>query len=114
MASDFMHFGMSYRDTDGVTGRLECTPDNTELYYHSPQWKEVDHLFIRINPDDKIIGAFVWRHILGEDVFEKLGRTIIASQNFSFHYRPYPAEADLEQYEHAVGGIPDELPDDFS
>jgi len=37
----------------------------------------------------------------------------VDSTNYPHHYRPYPAEGDLEQYEQDAVGVPDTLPEDF-
>ena len=113
MGSEFNYFAIPYMTPEGDSGIMDCTPDNTELFRHSEQWKEVDHVFIRVDPVDRRLGAFVWRHVLGEEEFDDLSTKMVDSTNYPHHYRPYPAEGDLEQYEQDAVGVPDTLPEDF-
>lgn len=79
---------------------FKCTGDNTELYIHSPQFKEVDHVFYRYDTQDRRLGGFVFRHILGEEEFEKIRQYIYDTGAYQITYRPEPTESDFEQYLH--------------
>jgi len=93
---------------------FECTPDNTELYLHHPQYEDVDHIFHRIDDNDRRLGAFVWRHVLGEDAFEEHCAMMTGSMNWTVIYRPEPLESDLAQFSKDFLDVPDELPDDWA
>lgn len=110
--SDFRHFVLR-ANTDQGLREFECTPDNTELYIHHPQYKDVDHIFHRIDDSDRRLGGFVWRHILGEEAFNEHTNRMIQSMNWCVFFRPEPTEVDMAQFTHDFVGIPDELPDDF-
>lgn len=77
-----------------------CTGDNTELYVHAPQFKEVDHLFHRYDPEDRRLGGFVFRHILGDDEFERIRQYIFNTGAYPITYRPEPTETDFAEYLH--------------
>lgn len=109
---DFNRFTIRGRTEDGIR-EFECTPENTELYLHHPRWQEVDHIFHRIDDADRRLGAFVWRHVLGEELFEQHAQLMTGSMNFIVSYRPTPTESDLEQFSKDVTDIPNELPDDW-
>lgn len=109
---NFNHFTLRGNTECGVR-EFDCTPDNTELYLHHPNWEDVDHIFHRIDDSDRRLGAFVWRHVLGEEAFEEHCNLMTGSMNWIVHYRPEPIENDLSQFEHDYMDIPDELPDDF-
>ncbi len=101
--------------TENGAERLTCTPENTELYIHHPdKWKDVDHLFYRLDPEsDRRLGGFVWRHILGDEEFEALGTRMSQSLNWMIVYRPEPTETDMNEYLKEAVDVPDSLPDDF-
>ena len=77
---------------------LYCDGSNTELYIHSDQYKEVDHIFNRIDHTDRRLGAFIWRHILGEENFNNIAMYMHNSGEFAITYKPEPSEADFEQF----------------
>ena len=77
-----------------------CTGDNSELYHHKPQYREVDHVFVRIEETNRRLGGFVWRNILGEEEFERISQFMYQSGEYPIHYRPEPTESDFEQYLH--------------
>ena len=84
---------------DGEQVVMHCNPDNTELYIHSPQWQEVDHIFYRLPSDpERRLGAFLWRAVLGTEYFDSVTSDLWASGDYDIHYRPQPTEADIEQY----------------
>lgn len=98
---------------DGEPVAMHCTPDNSELYIHSDQWKDVDHIFYRLPSDpERKLGAFLWRSVLGTEFFDSIGADIWASGDYQVHYRPQPTETDIEQYldfagRDLDGGLPD-------
>ena len=77
---------------------LYCDGDNTELYIHSDQYKEVDHIFNRIDQRDRRLGAFIWRHILGDENFNNIAMYMHSSGEFPITYKPVPTEADFEHF----------------
>jgi len=99
-------------ETDQGPKELQCTPDNTELYLHSEDWSEVDHIFHRIDERDRRLGGFVWRHATGN--FDDTAQAMVQSGNWLVTYRPVPLESDMAQYAQDVVEVPDELPEDFS
>lgn len=109
---NFRHFTIRGMTEWGVR-EFDCTPDNTELYLHHPTYEDVDHIFHRFDTVDRRLGAFVWRHILGEEDFEEHADYMTGSQNWVVIYRPEPTESDLNQFAQDFLDIPDELPDDF-
>lgn len=109
---DFNQFIIIGKTEYGVR-EFGCTPDNTELYLHHPNWRDVDHIFHRIDERDRRLGAFVWRHVLGEELFEAHANRMCESMNWIVHYRPEPVESDLAQFERDFVDVPDELPEDF-
>jgi hypothetical protein len=109
---DFDHFILKGETEQGYT-EFYCTPVNTELYLHHPKWRDVDHIFIRINEKERRLGAFVWRHVLGEEVFEEHAHNMTDSFNWDIYYRVNPTDNDLEQFEKDFIQIPSELPEDF-
>lgn len=46
------HFFTLNLTTERGQESFTCTGDNSELYRHSPQYKEVDHVFVRISETD--------------------------------------------------------------
>ena len=83
---------------------FNCNGDNTELYLHRPQYKEVDHLFHRFDENDRRLGGFVWRQILGEEEFNQIVTHMQESGDFLITYRPEPTDADFDQYLHDNSG----------
>jgi len=77
---------------------LYCDGSNTELYIHSDKYKEVDHIFNRIDQRDRRLGAFIWRHILGDENFNNVAMYMHNSGEFAVFYRPEPTEPDFEHY----------------
>lgn len=90
--------------TDKGEMKFHCTGENTELYIHHPNFKEVDHLFHRLDESDRRLGGFVWRHILGEEEFERIAMYMHESGAFQITYKPQPAEGDFEEYLHSQSG----------
>lgn len=113
MNSDFNHFILKGKTEHGYR-EFECTPDNTELYLHHEQYEDVDHIFHRIDEADRRLGAFVWRHVLGEERFEEHADMMCGSGLWTVIYRPEPTESDLNQFAQDFMDVPDELPDDWS
>jgi hypothetical protein len=112
-ASDFNHFVIVGKTEHGVN-RFICTPENTELYLHHPdKYRDVDHMFHRIDERDRRLGAFVWRHVLGEETFEHYSDLMCASLNWIVHYRPTPTDSDMEQFATDFVDVPNELPNDW-
>ena len=108
---DFNYFTIKGLTEKGMR-EFECTPDNTELYIHHPQYADVDHIFHRIDNTDRRLGAFVWRHVLGE-AFQEHADMMQRSLNWVVYYRPEPLETDLSQFSRDFLAVPDELPDDW-
>lgn len=86
--------------TDQGEQLFTCTGDNTELYVHAPQFKDVDHLFHRHDPNDRRLGGFVFRSLLGEEEFERIRQYIFDSGAYPITYRPEPTETDFAEYLH--------------
>jgi hypothetical protein len=108
----FDRFILRGRTEHGVR-EFECTPENTELYLHHERYRDVDHMFHRIDETDRRLGAFVWRHVLGEEDFEQYSDAMIESGLWIAHYRPTPTETDMEQFTKDYLAVPDELPDNW-
>lgn len=110
---NFYHFTVKGRVSEtGEPVELQATPDNAELYIHHEDYEEVDHVFVRINPTVRALGAFLWKSVLNED-FEPVVEAMIESGNWVVVYRPVPTDADFAQYAHDHTNVPDELPPDF-
>lgn len=77
---------------------FRCTGTNTELYLHAPNYRDVDHLFHRYDGNDKRLGAFVFRQILGEQEFEKIKQYMTSTGTYPIAYRPEPTESDMYQF----------------
>lgn len=77
-----------------------CTGDNTELYLHSDQYAEVDHVFHRFDDTNRTIGAFVFRQVLGVEEFDTIAEYMIQSCDYMVTYRPVPTDSDFDQYLH--------------
>lgn len=83
---------------------LDCTPDNTTLYLHRPDVNEdYDHLFYQLSEEElpeeyrgqaRNMGAFLTRHVLGEEDFEELAKRMWDSDNWTVVYRPNPTASD--------------------
>ena len=110
--SEFNFFILKGQTEDGHR-EFECTPDNTELYLHHEQYEDVDHIFHRIDETDRRLGAFVWRHVLGEESFEEHADMMCESGLWTVMYRPEPVESDLNQFAQDFLDVPDELPEDW-
>lgn len=91
-------------ETERGPMELACNGTNTELYIHQTQYEEVDHIFHRIDDTDRRLGGFVWRHILGEEEFERIALHMHESGDFMITYRPEPTEHDFEEYLHSQAG----------
>jgi hypothetical protein len=82
-----------------------CDGSNTTLYLHDPElYEQYDHFFRRLigeelpeeyRDSDKILGGFITRQVLGEDVFETIAEAVMNSYNFSVVYRPIPLPGDV-------------------
>ena len=83
---------------------LHCNGSNTELYIHRDQYRVVDHIFHRLEETDRRLGGFVWRHILGEEEFDRIAAHMHESEDFMIVYRPEPTESDFDQYLHDQSG----------
>lgn len=94
------HFILNVESVEKGSLRLICTGDNTELYVHKPQFKEVDHLFHRYDESDRRLGGFVFRNLLGEEEFERIKQYIFNAGTYMITYRPEPTDSDFEQYLH--------------
>lgn len=94
------HYFVLNLTTERGDESFTCTGDNAELYRHKPQYREVDHVFVRISDTDRRLGGFVWRHILGEEEFERVSQFMYQSGEYPIHYRPEPTESDFEQFLH--------------
>ncbi len=103
------NFGVRVNTTDGENRLLECHGENTELYRHHPNFKDVDHFFIRIDERDRRLGAFLWRQILGDEQFEALSLRTIQSGEFIVVYRPEPTDSDMQQFLETEGNDLDKL-----
>lgn len=97
MADSFNIVGM----TEFGEQLFVCNGNNTELYLHSEQYQEVDHLFHRIDERDRRIGGFIWRSILGEDEFDRIASFMHESGEYKIVYSPEPTEGDMEQFLHS-------------
>lgn len=75
-----------------------CTGENTELYVFSPKFQEVNHIFHRYDDTDRRLGAFVWKHILGEEDFNGLAQYMNETGEYPIFYRPEPLDSDMEQF----------------
>ena len=113
MEFESFNYFMVEANTEFGETELHCTPDNTELYLHSEEYEEVDHIFHRINPVERRLGGFIWKHVLPEDEWETITEAMIESGNWIVMYRPEPTDTDMANYARDVVDIPDELPDDF-
>lgn len=80
--------------------RFTCTGEDTELYLHSDQYAEVDHIFHRFDATQRTLGAFVFRQILGQEEFDTIAEYMIQSAEYPVSYRPIPTDADFDQYLH--------------
>ena len=77
-----------------------CTGDNTELYLHATQYEEVNHIFHRFDPENRAIGAFLFRNVLGAEEFDSVAQYMWQSQSYPVTFKPVPTEPDFEQYLH--------------
>lgn len=77
-----------------------CTGDNTELYLHGDLYEEINHIFHRYDTTERVLGAFVFRDILGADEFDTIAQYMIQSAEYMVVYRPTPTESDFDQYLH--------------
>jgi hypothetical protein len=93
-------FVLNVESPENGTQRFHCTGGNTELYVHAPNYRDVDHLFHRYDPEDRRLGAFVFRQILGEDEFERIRQYVFNSGAYPITYRPEPTETDFAEYLH--------------
>ena len=90
--------------------QFTCTGDNTELYLHTDQYAEVDNIFHRFDVNDRAIGAFLFRQVLGDEEFDTVAQYMIQSAEYMVVFRPTPTETDFDQYLHHMsqdldGGI---------
>ena len=113
---DFTYFNINGTNTQGEPLVLRCNPDETSLYLHSPQFREVDHIYHLAEDvtDNQMIGAMVWRHLLGDEAFDEFSQAMIESGNWEYHYRPEPLEYDMECFASSQILIPESLPNDFN
>ena len=86
-----------------------CTGDNTELYLHSDQYAEVDHIFHRYDETARAVGAFIFRQVLGIEQFDTLAEYMIQSCEYPVSYRPVPTDTDFDQYLHHMSSDIDTL-----
>lgn len=92
------HFFTLNLTTERGEESFTCTGDNADLYRHAPQYREVDHVFVRISETDRRLGGFVWRNILGEEEFERISQFMFQSGEYPITYRPEPTETDFDQF----------------
>ena len=90
--------------------QFTCTGENTELYLHADQYEEVNHIFHRYDSTERALGAFLFRHILGEEEFDTVAQYMIQSAEYMVVFRPTPTDGDFDQYLHHMsqdldGGI---------
>jgi hypothetical protein len=104
----FDKFTLHGQTENGVRD-FECTPDNTELYLHRQEFREVDHIFHRFDDVDRRLGAFVWRHVLGEEQFNYYTSLMWESQNWTIIFRPEPTDGDMQNFAHEQLEIPDTI-----
>lgn len=93
-------FTINVHSPDQGEVEFTCTGDNTELYIHHPNFKDVDHVFHRYDPEDRRLGAFMFRQILGEEEFERIRQYIYETGTYPITYRPEPTDSDMEQFLH--------------
>lgn len=113
---ELTHFNLSVTDSEGQPLVLRCSPDEVSLYFHSPQFREVDHIYhvVEDTDNDQIIGTFIWRHLMGEEAFNEFSQAMVESGNWEYHYRPVPLDQDMESFAASQIKVPDTLPTDFS
>jgi hypothetical protein len=110
--SEYNHFKI-VAETEEGEHELDCTPENTQLYMHSNKYRDVDHIFHILDSTERTIGAFVWRHALGEEAFNEQSMKMIDSGLWVYNYRPEPVETDIEQFTRDFLDIPNEIPDEW-
>jgi hypothetical protein len=113
---ELTHFNIGITNSEGMRIVLHCNPSETSLHLHSPEFREVDHLFHVTDDTDEnqTFGAILWRHLIGEDAFDEFSQAMIESGNWAYHYRPEPLEQDMESFASSQLQIPETLPIDFS
>lgn len=111
--SDFRRFFIDSQTVEHGPVKLECTPDNTTLYLHHPdRFPMYDHFFVNL-PEELVseeyrgrnVGAFVTRHIIGEEEFERIANAVSASCNYPVVYRPEPTDSDRRQVDEQMEAI---------
>jgi hypothetical protein len=127
MTGEFNEFFARIRSVELGDMRLRCVPDNTILYLHHPdRSKEYDHFWRQLGEEERPeefrgagnYGAFITRHVLGEDAFEELANRVSESCNFRVVYSPDPTEVDKQAIDEQMESIfhlemDDIDPDDF-
>lgn len=77
---------------------FRCTGENTELYVHGPNYRDVDHIFHRYDETDRRLGGFVFRSLLGEDEFERIKKYVYSAGTYPITYRPTPTDGDMDEF----------------
>lgn len=91
--SPFLWVNIQY---SGQVEKLQLHWGNTHLFYHRPEFKQYDHIFVQQpNENGEDYGTFIWRRILPD--FQDLANALI-THDFKNHHSPYPLTGDVEAY----------------
>lgn len=84
-------------------GDYKCTPDNTIAFVHSPQYKDVDHIFRHLEDmGEEEMGIFAFRAVFGV-VFNRLVQDMEES-GYTVVYHEVPTELDMNQFIESESG----------
>jgi hypothetical protein len=113
---EFTHFNLTGTDSRGEPLVLYCSPEETSLYIHSPQFRELDHIFHQTDEENDIqtFGVVIWRHLIGDEAFDEFAQAMVESGNWEYHYLPEPLDKDMELFASLKLEIPESIPNDFS
>lgn len=112
---DFKSFRARVTTDENGVMELDCNPDNTVLYLHRPDVNEdYDHIFYQLNEEqlpeehrgqNRNMGAFITRHVLGDDTFEAIAARMWNSDNWTVVYRPDPTPADRKNIDEQIAAM---------
>lgn len=113
--NDFTQFTAHVNTIEQGPMELTCTPDNTTLYLHHPdRWAMYDHFFYRMTAEELpeeyrdragVMGGFLTRHSMGDEVFEELANRVSDSCNFTVVYNPAPTDQDRKAIDEQMQDI---------